>query len=295
MKLYKLLLPALCAFIFSCKDQPASTLNKILNRDQPGTLNKILNQQQLASQFFNVNINSDTTLVTKEGCIIKIPKQSLQSDSNNVMLEVKEALTTEQIVLAGLITMSGQQILSSGGMIYINAAAGYKVSIKKQLEVLVPTKVYNPDMNVFKGEEDENGKIDWKDPTPLPKDETITKIDAGAILFKSNCANCHKIYDDFTGPALYGITDRKSKQWLYDFTRNPRRMRSPNTEVPVATELLQEQSRKNIGDTIPAQYDNSYPDFYVECLFNKWAPTMMTAFPSLEDDALDALYSYVKA
>ena len=278
MKLMRLLLVLLTTLFISCT---GNNRNKIA---------AILNDSNLPSQDFSVNIDRDTTLLTKNGCVIKIPKGTFESDSSNIKLEIKEALTMSDIIIAGLTTMSGKQSLSSGGMIYISTAGSYKATIKKQIEISIPTKTYNPDMQVFKGAQDNSGKIDWIDPMPLPKDETNTKISDGELMFKANCANCHKIYDDYTGPGLYGITERRPKKWLYDFTRNPigTAMATVNTEAydfPAGDTTKRSDGLEN----------NSGTDFYAACLLNRWKPTVMTAFPMLTDPDLDALYSYIKS
>lgn len=262
----------------------ASVLFVSCSNDSKSSISSFLKKDNLATQVFNVDINNDTTLVTKSGCIIKLPKGSLQSNNNNIKLEIKEALSTTDIVLAGLTTMSGDQSLSSGGMIYINAAQGYKVEIKKEVEILVPAKNYNPGMQVFKGDEKDNGSVDWTEPVALPKDETLIKIDKGEELFKANCASCHKIDKNFTGPALYGITERKPKQWLYAFTRNPMKLIEDGyyTEGPEQIIIVDSSTKAII------------PDFYSRCLHHKWNNVAMTAFPALTDPDLDALYSYIK-
>ncbi len=263
----------------------ASVLFVSCSNDSKSSISSFLKKDNLATQVFNVDINNDTTLLTKNGCIIRLPKGSLQSDNNNVKLEIKEALSNTDIVLAGLTTTSRGQALSSGGMIYINAAEGYKVEIKKEVEILVPSKTYNPDMKVFKGEEKDNGSIDWTEPAALPKDSTILKIEKGKGLFKANCASCHKIDKDFTGPNLYGITERRPKQWLYAFTRNPIKLISDGYYTD--------------GPEQPAVVDSTHqeiiPDFYSACLAHKWRPALMTSFPQLTDTDLDALYAYVKS
>jgi len=234
-----------------------------------------LNEKNLPSQIFSINTETDNTLITKGGCVIKIPKGSLESLTANIKLEVKEALTNTDIVLAGLNTMSGVKPLSSGGMIFINAVKGFEVKIKKQLEVLIPTKAFNNNMQVFKGKQDAAGKIDWIEPAPLPTNETSLEIKQGESLFKANCANCHKIKEDFTGPSLYGITYRKSKKWLADFTRNPAGM--------ISFDFFSDSSHK-------FQYD-----YYSMCLFNKYQPIVMPAFPNLKDKDLENLYGYIKS
>jgi mono/diheme cytochrome c family protein len=241
----------LCTMLFSC------------NRNTRTNLNTVFNESNLPQQLFDINITRDTTLLSASGCVIKIPAGSLLSENNNIKLEIKEAVELKDILLAGLTTMSGKQTLSSAGMIYINATEGSKVEIKKALEVLVPTKTFNPNMQVYKGNNVENGKIDWQNPTALVEDETIKKIGVGEQLFKANCINCHKIDQNYTGPSLLGITYRRPKKWLYDFTRNPAKM--------VST------------------------DVYSNCLFKEWKPTIMTRFPNLNDQILDSLYAYIKA
>jgi mono/diheme cytochrome c family protein len=284
MKLLYSLLILVTASFFSC------------NTKQQSTFSNVLNEAQLPSQLFSVNINSDTTLVTTSGAIIKIPKGSLQSDSSNVKLEIKEALTNEDIVLAGLTTMSGQQSLSSGGMIYFNGASGYKVEIKKAIEVAIPTKNYNRDMKVFKGEKDAAGKIDWKYPVPLPADETTKKLDTGKAIFMNNCASCHKIDKDFVGPALYGITYRKSKEWLYQYTNHNFYLpeRKPKTTVvsPVESDfnISRADSLKRLEDS-HTSYEELY--YYHECQKRKFGGAEMPGFDLSEKD-IQNLYTYIK-
>ena len=83
----------------------------------------------IVADEYVINIDKDTTLETKNGALLKIPKGSLATDKGNtVILEIKEAYSMEQMILAGLTTQSDGQPLSSGGMIYINAKGGQNVT-----------------------------------------------------------------------------------------------------------------------------------------------------------------------
>jgi hypothetical protein len=251
----KLSLIAICFLLFCTACNKKSILKS----------NTVFNENNLQQQFFEVNITRDTTILTTSGCVIKIPANSLQSEYAIVKLEIKEAINLKDILLAGLTTKTGNQILSSAGMIYINTAEGTKANITKPFEVLVPTEMYNPNMQVYKGEKQNDGKIDWQNPTKLPEDETTKKISAGEQIFNAKCANCHKIDDEYTGPRMLGITYRRPKKWLYDFMKNP-------------------------ADMIGSGDCNS-----VE-LFNTWKPTIMTAYPNLENGGgLDSIFAYIKA
>jgi len=59
---------------------------------------------------------------------------------------------------------------------------------------------------------------------PLIKQTDTSIHTEGEILFKENCKFCHKIHQDAVGPALAGVTDRRSRKWLYAFIKNSSRM-----------------------------------------------------------------------
>ncbi len=83
----------------------------------------------------------------------------------------------------------------------------------------------------------------------------------GEALFKANCANCHKPDKDYTGPALQGWATRiPNPEWIYKWIANPSQM--------IAS------------------------DAYAKTLFDKWKPTVMSAFP-LKKDEVDAIMKYV--
>jgi mono/diheme cytochrome c family protein len=84
----------------------------------------------------------------------------------------------------------------------------------------------------------------------------------GEQLFKANCASCHYPDKDFTGPALKGWADRiPDKDWIYKWMASPSKM---------------------IAE-----------DAYAKALFEKWKPTVMTAFPNLKKEEVDAIMAYV--
>ncbi|MEP7238497.1 MAG: cytochrome c [Ferruginibacter sp.] len=81
----------------------------------------------------------------------------------------------------------------------------------------------------------------------------------GEILFKANCASCHKIDKNFTAPALRGSLERwTDKKAMYDFIRNS------------------------------AQSENAY----AKAIKQKWAPMIMTSF-NLSDAQLDSIMDYI--
>jgi mono/diheme cytochrome c family protein len=93
------------------------------------------------------------------------------------------------------------------------------------------------------------------------KDE---KYEEGRSLFLINCASCHSSQMDkiMTGPALGGVTKRRDKKWLYDYTRNSIAMYKS-------------------GDSIAVELRNQ-----------GWA--LMTSFPQLTDNELDEIFYFIE-
>ncbi|MDE0986406.1 MAG: c-type cytochrome [Schleiferiaceae bacterium] len=48
----------------------------------------------------------------------------------------------------------------------------------------------------------------------------------GKKLFKQNCASCHKLDKKLVGPALTGVTDKYSEEWLLQWIRNNAELRA---------------------------------------------------------------------
>ncbi|MCF6403015.1 cytochrome c [Chitinophaga filiformis] len=251
----------------------------------------MLNPSRLPSQLFDVNTERDTTLALNGGTFIIIPAHALKAkEGKTARLEVKEALSIEQMLLAGLRTQSNGQPLQSGGMIYINAAKGAKVSMLKPLQVKIPTNEVVNGMQLYKGETEKNG-INWVDPQPLPAkqdtpgsaegrivpevtpatdliaiDETSNFNDPqhGKALFQLNCASCHNVHKQITGPALRDVMQRWNNDTatLFSFIRN-------------SGALIASGHRYSIN------------------LFNAYEKQVMPGFPSLNNEELNDIFSYI--
>src|SRR5579859_6982625 len=89
-------------------------------------------EDKLSSIFFTIDPTHDTSLITPKGAKMAIAAGSFEG-TGPVRLEVKEAYTIGDILAGGLVTTSKGQLLSSGGMIYINAADGKAVKIGKPI------------------------------------------------------------------------------------------------------------------------------------------------------------------
>ena len=221
---------------------------------------KQLNESKLSSQYFEVDISKDTVLHTGKGALINIPKGAITGEGK-VKLEIKEAYTIADMVLAGLSTKAGKDPLSSGGMIYINPVDG-SAKITGKISVSIPTDVQRPGMQLYKGVRNPDSTVDWTDPQPLPPQDPDPGLQRGKVLFTYNCASCHNAIKDATGPPLAFLDKRRDWKWLRHFVYN-------------SSELLAN------GDPLAT------------CLFRKWNYTQMTAFPQISDTDLHLIFDYV--
>ena len=62
-------------------------------------------------------------------------------------------------------------------------------------------------------------------------------VEKGKEIFKANCTACHKMGKRFVGPALAGVTERRSPEWITNMILNPDGMVK---EDPTAIALLEE-------------------------------------------------------
>ncbi len=61
----------------------------------------------------------------------------------------------------------------------------------------------------------------------------------GETVFKNMCTACHKIDKKFIGPALTGITERRSPEWIMNMILNPQEMIAKD---PIAKQLMIESN-----------------------------------------------------
>lgn len=84
----------------------------------------------------------------------------------------------------------------------------------------------------------------------------------GKELFNSLCAACHKRYKKSTGPALFGVTDRHSTEWLYSWIKNSTAMIASGDAEAVA-------------------------------IYEEYNKTAMNSFPQLSNGDIDNILAYV--
>lgn len=92
--------------------------------------------------------------------------------------------------------------------------------------------------------------MDNKGIGPITSVELNATIDEGmatrgAELFQNLCSACHKFDKKFVGPALSGVTERRSPEWIMNMVLNPEQMIK---EDPIAKKLLIESNMAVMAD-----------------------------------------------
>ncbi len=218
---------------------------------------------KLPTQLFEVDPTRDTVLKSLAGAIIKIPKGSIEANAGaKAKIAFKEAYSMHDILKAGLTTMSGNKALSSGGMFMINGADGQKLKFNAPVDISVPTNQKVEGMQLYTGNVNDKGQIDWVNPVPLPEQNQNSEIANGKMIFNQKCASCHDIEKDGKAPPLAFVRERRSWQWLTTFTKN--------------NEVLRKQNEK-----------------YACFAFNRYNHAVMNAYPELSDDEVNGIFEYI--
>ncbi|WP_124978844.1 c-type cytochrome [Nonlabens xiamenensis] len=67
----------------------------------------------------------------------------------------------------------------------------------------------------------------------------------GKQLFNANCASCHNLYKKMTGPALFGVTKKYEREWLYKWIKNSAELIASGD--PQAVAIYTEYNQKNMN------------------------------------------------
>lgn len=138
-------------------------------------IRKALGQFDRSSQQYTVSGTTPSTVTGLGGTRMNINPADLvtadgQPVSGDINVELKELDSPEKMALAGAPTMSNGDVLISGGSYYFGLTSGgqqLRLADGKTMEVQLPQTVNDPDMEVYMGEMDGSGNVNWQ-PTGKP-------------------------------------------------------------------------------------------------------------------------------
>lgn len=265
---------------------------------------KNFSTDSLPSQQFTINTERDTTLQTSKGALLKIPKGAIVSaNGNTATLDIKEAYSIEDMILGGLTTSANGEPLSSGGMIYINGAAGENLKITHPINVALPTDFFVEGMQLYKGNTT-NGTINWTNPQPLPVTEQMKAVADGRILFQQNCSSCHGIGRVITGPDLAHFKNRllmSKENDGFDADRNSLSAFHSKEEREIIEKPGVIIENNELTDTLHTDsfvYKKEkiffHPDLYRCNLRSMFGGMIGPQFPDLKKEDVEAIFDYIQ-
>lgn len=103
-------------------------------------------------------------------------------------------------------------------------------------------------------------------PVALADEVDETKASAGGAVFEQKCASCHKMTERYVGPALGGITSRRSPAFIMNMALNPLEMVQKHPEskkllaeyyVPMPYQNLTQDDARNVLEYLRTQTPGS--------------------------------------
>lgn len=121
-------------------------------------------------QRFTIDCARDNEINGKNGTFIHIYKKTLETPDGEeydgvAVVELVEYSTYSELIFGGVHTMSGNRLLESGGMIFLDIYTldGRPLEIQRDEKVKVglPTDSLREDMTLFKGRKGQGDELDW--------------------------------------------------------------------------------------------------------------------------------------
>jgi hypothetical protein len=162
-----------------------------------GIGNKRTGTQNIATEQFVVDADKGGVITGKDGAVIAFPPGALLDEMGNtvkgpVNVYLKEARRDVDILVGGLVTMAGDQLLASDGMYMIDARAGGKtLKINPAIGIYgyFPTDKKQPDMRLYQGALDAD-KLDWRLTDATEKQLPFCDRDKAS---REKCKRCERL------------------------------------------------------------------------------------------------------
>ncbi len=159
----------LAVSMLSSKIEPLS--EELMNQ-----LDKDAQFDQIQAQYFQIP-EEGGIVMSEKGVLLSIPKNAFLQNgkpyNGEAVVQFQEAMDAEDIVTSGLSTMSGDRLLETQGMFSLRSYTknGKELEINPDVGVYAqaPFDKAKSGMQLFSGEKDAGGNIDWQNPEPLYK------------------------------------------------------------------------------------------------------------------------------
>lgn len=163
--------------LFACSEpQSTGTKQDEINTvalKQPKEKSSFCSTKRLESQSFKLNSKKNKVIYAKGGTAVDFSKAKFvnsrgEAVTDNIEIEVKEALTIADILQANLSTLSNGELLETGGMLYVAASSkgeALELSENSSIKISVASERIQKGMAIYEGEVDSiTQDINWVRP-----------------------------------------------------------------------------------------------------------------------------------
>jgi OmpA family len=154
---------------------------------------KLYKELSLTPQNFTIKSNKDTLIKGEKGTQLHFPMNAFAgvAEGTPIDIKLKECYDYASIIAEHLTTKSGDNLLQTGGMIYVQAFAnGKELTLQKPMEIQFSSAESKlKGMQLFTGERkmDRNGAMNWTRLNPTmddgfnPSTEEVSKNDSNGV------------------------------------------------------------------------------------------------------------------
>lgn len=194
-----------------------------------------------ATQTFTVEAASTSTITGAKGTRIQVFPNSFQDDDGNIVsgsidIELTEILDLKDMVMMNKPTTSEGRLLTTGGELKVSAlqnGQALNLSPNARMVFNVPTTTADPNMELFLGQESDDGTVEWltADTLGLTGDSLIAIEDTANLYYWFNIGdygdddwgwiNCDYFYGDSNPTTSISIKPNEGHDatntnvWLY--------------------------------------------------------------------------------
>jgi hypothetical protein len=180
VKYYLLIALSLLLTLAACNNKPVKKIAaKPIFKESP--MDTVYAALRPSVQKFDIDNNKASIVKAANGTQILIPANCFVNENDELVtgtisLEIVEAFSLKDFITAGLATMSGNRLLQSNGMMYINAKAGnasLQLGKGAAVSVSMPIMSQNNGFQMFTGDgsnwavDSSMGEVDYSIPLPL--------------------------------------------------------------------------------------------------------------------------------
>ena len=272
---------------------------------------------ELDAEYFQIP-NDGALVMTISGVLLSFDPESFTLNgepyTGEVYAQYQEAQHADDILAAGLSTMSGDNLLETQGMFSVQAysTSGDKLELKKDksIYVQVPVNEVKSGMELYQGERKADGAIDWVEPRPIEKKPVLADMKdldfypkdyepyLNEIKWKQGKSARDSLYLTFDCYSSNDVSNQSKLSGQQLFESLCATCHRPTLDG-TGPKLKGVRDQWEKGGALPGSIYTFVRSWQEAAMFDDYAtlvskkkPTAMSKFPELSDSEIDAILDY---